>query len=400
MRISSTYRAFKRVVDVVSSLSFLVLSLGTKIWGRKQSSTYWLKNGQDLFVGRKSLIGTSADARQFNGVIHESGLSEAMNLELSSKELDNRYLERITLAKDCKILFKAIWVYLLSGKSATTERTDFFNLFGIFVNNSTTKSILKTIAGMIETHPLTRTRIFEERQLMTSDLLRSAEPQHVCFVNANNFNLALKQRDYRISLRKADLVLPDGIGVKLALRICGGTLRKNLNGTDLFPFIAEYFAENQFPIYLLGASNEVLEKASQKIRSLFPGIAIAGVSDGYFSLQDEEALCSKINESGAYGLIIGMGTPRQELWVERNRERLNLPIIFSMGGLLDFLGEKNRRAPLWMRQTGLEWVYRLYQEPRRMWKRYIVGNPAFLYNVYKWKSSNAQTIAKQERNAL
>jgi N-acetylglucosaminyldiphosphoundecaprenol N-acetyl-beta-D-mannosaminyltransferase len=188
-------------------------------------------------------------------------------------------------------------------------------------------------------------------------------------------------------LRGAELVLPDGIGVKLALRMVGGKLRRNLNGTDLLPHLASLFIKREWPVFLLGATSEVLARAKANLARRHPGLVVAGVHDGYFKPADEAALCDEINASGAMVLLIGMGTPRQEQWAARNAPRLSVPLVLSMGGLLDFLGEKNRRAPLWMRQAGLEWVFRLLQEPRRMWRRYVIGNPVFLWRVRRWARS-------------
>ena len=373
---------------LLNALGLVLFGLGTLLSSgrtrRARSVCFGL-----IRKGKRRFVGTAGCTSKARGVLHSAGLYQRMNLEYDVLELDEEYRRKSGFSGDLKLLLKWMWVYLLystkrSGKGSLNS--DYFNLFGVYVNNSTTEVIMKTLSGMLESHPLTRFQVI--RELQSLDEMGTEEypaPQHICFVNANNFNLALERKEYLRALRKADLVLPDGIGVKLALQSVGGRLRKNLNGTDLFPHLAELFLRNGMPLFLLGATDAILAKAEENIIRKYPGLRVAGKRSGYFKPEDEEALCQQINNSGAYAVILGMGTPRQELWVDRNLHRLKVPILFSMGGLLDFLGEKNKRAPLWMRQTGLEWVYRLLQEPGRMWKRYIIGNPLFLYRVHLWK---------------
>lgn len=261
-------------------------------------------------------------------------------------------------------------------KPAPPSRTDYFDLFGVVVNNSDTAAIIRTIEGMTLANP--------NLLIQSVGAGDPSRPCHVGFVNANNFNIAVERPEYMAALRACDLVLPDGIGVKMALRMAGGELRRNLNGTDLFPHLCEMLVRHDWPVFLLGATDAVLAKASSNIQSRHPGIRIAGSHSGYFKPDDEAALCDKVAASGAMAVVIGMGTPRQELFVARNAGRLRVPLVLSMGGLLDFLGEKNRRAPMWMRNCGIEWVYRLLQEPGRMWRRYIIGNPVFLWRARQW----------------
>jgi len=227
-----------------------------------------------------------------------------------------------------------------------------------------------------------------EKPAVSDDL--SLSPAHACFVNAHNFNLATDNPEYMRVLKQADFVLPDGIGVKFALRMAGGCLRKNLNGTDLFPPLMAAIGQEGWGMYLLGAEPAVLEHACENIRRMYPQVRIAGCHNGYFTPEEEPVIVEEINRSGAQVLVLGMGTPRQELWVARNLTRLRLPLAMSMGGVLDFLGGKNKRAPLWMRQCGLEWFYRMIQEPRRLWRRYIIGNNIFVFRALKWVRSQEQ----------
>jgi len=273
-----------------------------------------------------------------------------------------------------------------------------FRLFGIVMNNAPMDSIVDSIVECVASHP-------SRRALPgTASLLPSASatierarhqvatqrppPAHVCFVNANNLNLATTRSDVMQAFKNAEFVLPDGVGVKLALRRAGGRLWSNLNGTDLFAPLAEAMAERGYRLYLLGGEEAVVEKAARRISHEHPKLQLAGWHHGYFKPGDEDALCHAINASGADWVLVGMGTPRQELWFERCRSRLHVPLVLSAGGLIDFLGGKNPRAPTWVRRLGLEWVFRMMQEPGRLWRRYIIGNPVFLWRTRRWIRAN------------
>jgi len=380
-RLSAPARLWMALGRIASPGSALVILAARLLTGAKN-----LKGkGMAVMAGRLSLVGPGTPRKLPSGrmipagVFSESDLSRRMNLELSAEELDASYLRRLGPRKDLAILLRGLWALALDrGPAEERADTDHFNLFGVIVNNSETDRILKTIESLAVSHPNMLIK------MLPGGPAEPAPPTHVCFVNANNFNLALERPEYLKVLRGSDLVLPDGIGVKIGLQMAGGRLRKNLNGTDLLPHLSELFIRRDWPVFLLGATSEVLARAKANLEKRHPGIRVAGMHDGYFKAENEADLCEEINRSGAVALIIGMGTPRQEMWAARNAQRLQLPLVLSMGGLIDFLGEKNRRAPLWMRQAGLEWVFRLLQEPGRMWRRYIIGNPVFLLRVRKW----------------
>jgi len=115
----------------------------------------------------------------------------------------------------------------------------------------------------------------------------------------------------------------------------------------------------------------------------FPDLRIAGARDGYFTTEEEPAVVAEINDSGAAILLVAFGVPRQELWIASRRNELKTPVCLGVGGLFDFYSGRIARAPVWMREIGLEWVWRMLQEPKRMWRRYIIGNPLFLSRVWR-----------------
>ncbi len=203
------------------------------------------------------------------------------------------------------------------------------------------------------------------------------------FVNAHCINIALRNNDYRQVLKQSDRLFPDGSGVKLALQWQRKALKANLNGTDLFPHLCEAAARNRLSLYLLGGAPGVAEQVAANMQRRYPQLRIAGTRDGYFSADHTDAVIDDINASGADMLLVAMGVPRQELWLAQHRDRLQTSVNMGVGGLFDFYAERIRRAPAWLRRIGMEWSWRLLQEPARMWRRYILGNPAFMYRAWR-----------------
>ena len=131
------------------------------------------------------------------------------------------------------------------------------------------------------------------------------------------------------------------------------------------------------PVFLLGARADVLERAAEAVRRRHPGLRIAGTQDGYFDEEDDRSVVEAVNASGALLCYVGISTPKKERWVARRMRDLRAPVVMGVGGSLDVLAGVTRRAPRWMQRLGLEWLYRLMLEPRRMWRRYLLGNIEF-----------------------
>ena len=203
----------------------------------------------------------------------------------------------------------------------------------------------------------------------------------VCFVNADCLNIAYSDPEYFHVLERAALVLPDGIGVKLAGRLLRRPVRQNVNGTDLFPLLCEVLAGAGRRLYLLGGRPGVPDAVAAWIQKHAPGLTVCGFHHGYFTEQEQDTIRAEISASRADVLLVAFGVPRQDLWIARHIERLNIPVAVGVGGLFDFFAGVIPRAPQWLRELGLEWVYRFLQEPRRMWRRYFLGNLLFLYRV-------------------
>jgi N-acetylglucosaminyldiphosphoundecaprenol N-acetyl-beta-D-mannosaminyltransferase len=214
---------------------------------------------------------------------------------------------------------------------------------------------------------------------------RAAERERalVAFVNPDCLNIAYTDSAYRQILLDADRVLPDGIGIHIGCRMLGVSLQANVNGTDLFPLLCARAARDGLGLFLLGARPGIAELVASNMQAQFPDLRIAGVQDGYFDPAEEEAVIARINASNAEILLVAFGVPRQETWLARNHDRLTPAVRMGVGGLFDFYSGRIPRAPVWMREIGLEWTWRLLQEPGRMWRRYVIGNPLFLFRVWR-----------------
>ena len=198
------------------------------------------------------------------------------------------------------------------------------------------------------------------------------------FINAHCLNIACKDPAYVDILNRADAVWPDGSGIRMAGRIRRFPVPENVNGTDMFPLICA----KPYRIFMLGAAPGVAEKAMANAQAEFPGAQFVGAAPGFFADEAEErAVIRRINALDPDVLLVAMGVPRQEKWIDEHRSELVCGVVMAVGGLLDFVSGRIPRAPLWMRKLGIEWCYRLYQEPVRLFRRYVLGNPLFLLRV-------------------
>jgi N-acetylglucosaminyldiphosphoundecaprenol N-acetyl-beta-D-mannosaminyltransferase len=201
---------------------------------------------------------------------------------------------------------------------------------------------------------------------------------HVIFINAAKVVRCQQSPDLRGAVERADMLLADGVPIVWASRLRRTPLPGRVNGTDLMERMLAVSTERGYSVYLLGARPEVLQRAIGEIQNRYPRLKIAGSRHGYFSEADETTIVRDINESRPDLLLIGMSTPQKELWGDRHLQSLNVPVCQGVGGSFDVLAGLTARAPLWMQHYGLEWFYRLLQEPRRLWRRYLETNCAFV----------------------
>jgi exopolysaccharide biosynthesis WecB/TagA/CpsF family protein len=206
----------------------------------------------------------------------------------------------------------------------------------------------------------------------------------VTFLNAHNANLAYADPAFAEALDDF-LILPDGIGVDIAAKVLyGSPFPANLNGTDFVPAFLQA-SIRPLTVGLLGTTRANADAASRKFRALAPQHRFEVIHDGYFSASEEAGIVERIGHLRPDILLVAMGVPRQELWIARNIDASHCTLPIAVGALLDFMSGTVPRAPLWVRKLRLEWVFRLLIEPGRMWRRYILGNPVFLWRVARQK---------------
>jgi exopolysaccharide biosynthesis WecB/TagA/CpsF family protein len=220
---------------------------------------------------------------------------------------------------------------------------------------------------------------------LTKDITEGKRKK-IYYVNADCFNKVVKDKNYLDLLQKGDYILPDGIGVLLACKMLQVGLRENVNGTDMLPFICQMAVEGDYSIYLFGAKPGVAAAMRQKLMEVYPGLRIVGERNGYFSDDlAEKEMIDEINLLKPDILLVALGVPAQEEWIEKHCDELPCRLMIGVGGLFDFYSGNIKRAPLWLREMGLEWIFRLAMEPKKKFKRYTFGNSLFLWRVFRWK---------------
>lgn len=206
-------------------------------------------------------------------------------------------------------------------------------------------------------------------------------PTSIVHVNAHTLNLATEDPTYRAVLNSAGLVLNDGKGVMLAARFHGARFPRDLNGNFFGPRLLELAASHDWPVFFLGARPGVAEAAARRLTAEIPGLRIVGVRDGYFGREQDAEVAEAIRATGAGLIFVALGNPLQEFWLHRWLPATGARVGTGVGAFFDFQAGVIHRAPKWMNRLGIEWAYRLGVEPRRMWRRYVIGIPVFLTRV-------------------
>lgn len=199
--------------------------------------------------------------------------------------------------------------------------------------------------------------------------------QHVA-VNAAKIVALTDSRALAGVVRNCHMVSPDGVPVVWASRLLRRPLPERVNGTDLMERLVEVAAETGRKVFFLGARREIVQEVVAVFRSRHPSLEVVGCHDGYWS--DDDKIIREIRDARPDYLFVGIPSPRKELWLAAHLEELGVPFAMGVGGSFDVVTGRYRRAPGWVCSHGLEWLWRLCQEPRRLWRRYLVGNARFL----------------------
>lgn len=211
------------------------------------------------------------------------------------------------------------------------------------------------------------------------DAARHNEKMKVYAANAHYINLALTDSEYLNILHQGDIITADGAAIVWSCRARGISVPERSSTTDLVHPILKAAGKHGLRVFFLGGKPGTAERASQFFHNQY-GVCIQ-TADGYFT--DDRQMITKINKFQPHILFVGLGAPKQEKWVNNYHNSLESPAIVTCGGLFDYYAENVSRAPKFIQDAGLEWLYRLIQEPHRLWRRYLLGNPLFVYNLLK-----------------
>lgn len=231
--------------------------------------------------------------------------------------------------------------------------------------------------------PMDVASMSETVQVIDQSIAENRFTQHVVVNVAKIVNM---QTDPQLnaSVRECDIINIDGMGVVLGARFLGHDVPERVAGVDLFHELLQMSAGKGYSVFLLGAQDEVVTETARKVQELYPDLKLAGYHHGYF-WDDEQAMVDKVRASGAQLLFVAITSPKKENFINKWREQLGVTFVMGVGGTFDVVAGKVKRAPLWMQKYGLEWLYRVIQEPRRMWKRYLVTNTKFAWMLLKAK---------------
>jgi len=314
---------------------------------------------RDVLRGDAQLVGSRCDERAPRGLV--SPIEARVHMGIPYGDLaveERRYLEQRTTGADAGVVLRALVASLCApnGDTASPRRP---KIVSARVDNITIDEAIDAILAPPS----------------------GAHAKMVHFVHPHALNLAAFDRGFAGLLSEADLVLPDGIGLRVAARMMGIALQHNLNGTDLLPLLCRAASERSVPLVFIGGADGVAAECASKLEAVTPGIHIPIAHTGYLSDSAAVEVVGRVRALAAEGpvvVMVGMGSPMQERWSWSRLRDIRGATVITVGGLFDFYSERIPRAPIAWRELGLEWLYRIRQEPRRLAKRYVLGNPLFL----------------------
>jgi N-acetylglucosaminyldiphosphoundecaprenol N-acetyl-beta-D-mannosaminyltransferase len=210
-------------------------------------------------------------------------------------------------------------------------------------------------------------------------------PIHHVVINAAKVVNAQKDMALRESIINCDIINADGQAIVWASRLFNTPLPERVAGIDLMEALVKLAAEKKYRVFFLGAKEEIVNTVVEFYSNKYGKNIIAGYRNGYFKKDEEQVVAKQISDSKADILFVAMSSPKKEIFLNTYKDLIQTPFIMGVGGSFDVVAGFVKRAPMWMQKSGLEWFYRVLQEPRRMWKRYLFGNSEFIYIVLKEK---------------
>lgn len=225
----------------------------------------------------------------------------------------------------------------------------------------------------------------EQTLVKIEDSIKNREYiQHVV-INASKINLMQKNKELTEIINECPIINADGQSIVWASRFLGNPIPERVAGIDIFTELIKISAEKGYRPYFFGATEEVVTEVIRKFKEQYPKLKIAGYRNGYFKDEESKSIAEDIRKSDADILFVAFSSPKKEFWIREHMEIMKIPFAMGVGGSFDVIAGKTKRAPVWMQKLGLEWFYRFIQEPRRMFKRYIIGNLKFVKLILKNK---------------
>lgn len=228
--------------------------------------------------------------------------------------------------------------------------------------------------------PIHRLTMSETLSLIDKAIQKREQMHHVV-VNAAKMVNMQHNENLRRSVVESNIINADGQAVVWASKILGKELPERVAGIDLMERLVSRANEKGYRIFFLGAKEKVVKAVVEKYKSEYSGDIIAGYRNGYFTADEEAGVVEQITNSGADILFVAITSPKKEIFLNTHKKAIKTPFIMGVGGSFDVVAGITKRAPLWMQKNGLEWLYRVYQEPSRMWKRYLVTNTKFILMI-------------------
>ena len=207
---------------------------------------------------------------------------------------------------------------------------------------------------------------------------------YICVANVHVIMEGRQDPSFGEVLRSADLCVPDGMPLIWVGRAHGRALNNRVYGPDLMIDFCRSTKDAGYTHFFLGGKTGVAEKLSHELQSRFPGVQVAGIYSPPFrplTQEEDDAITAEINRVAPDVLWVGLGCPKQERWMREHRDKLRVPVVVGVGQAFDIHSGEAPQAPIWMRKNGLEWLYRLYREPRRLWRRYLIYNTKFIFTL-------------------
>lgn len=232
---------------------------------------------------------------------------------------------------------------------------------------------------------------------LIESLIRSGGHHRMVVVNASKLVLAEKDLLLREILVTSDIITADGMSVVWASRCSrnfGAGLVERVTGIDTMTELSQRAAQKGYRVFLLGAAPGVAQAAAHQLQCVYPGLRVVGCHDGYFPDSESIRVASMIQESRPDILFVAMGSPKQEHWLATYGAQTGAAFCIGVGGSFDHIAGRVRRAPRWMQKVGLEWLFRFAQEPRRLWRRYLIGNAEFVSFLLRLRQTSRSTSSK------